>query len=93
MNYALMGFCVLSQACLDRNPEAFQPKIGPGSLGDAKPRHNRGCNCKRSGCLKNYCECYEVSGRGASRAHGPHSRRCKPRPNLERVSFSSFQGF
>ena len=23
-------------------------------------RHNRGCNCKRSGCLKNYCECYEA---------------------------------
>ena len=23
--------------------------------------HITGCNCKRSGCLKNYCECYEVS--------------------------------
>ena len=27
---------------------------------DGDRRHAKGCNCKRSGCLKNYCECYEA---------------------------------
>ncbi|XP_006860889.1 PREDICTED: tesmin [Chrysochloris asiatica] len=48
------------KACLDRNPEVFQPKIGLGRLAEAKPWPNKGCNCKRSGCLKNYCDCYEA---------------------------------
>lgn len=40
----------------------FRPKIGKAKIGgpDIIRRHNKGCNCKRSGCLKNYCECYEV---------------------------------
>ncbi|WOK91766.1 hypothetical protein Cni_G00457 [Canna indica] len=53
-----------------RNPLAFAPKViqpaeaGP-EMGDdnnktpASARHKRGCNCKKSNCLKKYCECYQ----------------------------------
>ncbi|VDL95584.1 unnamed protein product [Schistocephalus solidus] len=40
---------------LERNPYAFYPKIG-----SSERKHSKGCNCKRSNCLKNYCECYEA---------------------------------
>jgi hypothetical protein len=49
--------------CLERNPHAFHPKIGKGKITaqeGVERRHTKGCNCRRSGCLKNYCECYEA---------------------------------
>ncbi|XVE98584.1 hypothetical protein REPUB_Repub03eG0118500 [Reevesia pubescens] len=56
-----------------RNPLAFAPKIVQpltevpvNSREDgnwktpSSARHKRGCNCKRSMCLKKYCECYQA---------------------------------
>ncbi|KAF5402526.1 hypothetical protein PHET_03875 [Paragonimus heterotremus] len=48
-----------------RKPDAFQSKIAHSAANTSV--HTRGCNCKRSGCLKNYCECYEARIRCSSR--------------------------
>ena len=42
-----------------KNPQAFKPIIVADVSNDLTRMHNKGCNCRRSGCLKKYCECYQ----------------------------------
>ncbi|XP_058112776.1 uncharacterized protein LOC131255878 isoform X1 [Magnolia sinica] len=89
------------QQIVSRNPLAFAPKIvrrveSPQNCVEdgnqttlASARHKRGCNCKKSMCLKKYCECYQA---GVGCSDGCRCEGCKNVFGKKEVCFSVGHG-
>lgn len=50
------------EAILERNPSAFTPRVtATDPTVSSHKEHRNGCHCKKSNCLKKYCECFSGS--------------------------------
>lgn len=70
---------------LQRNPSSFSSKIVALST---TTLYSKGCNCKKTECMKNYCECY------AAKVKCTHLCRCTECQNFdEKIPQESLQCF
>ncbi|CAM9404766.1 unnamed protein product [Chrysoparadoxa australica] len=71
---------------LERNPAAFRTRTLLSGVELRITHHNKGCNCKRSNCLKKYCECFAAGLYCASRCH------CSDCKNVEKMEAPDLAG-